>query len=70
MARYVARFLKSVLSDTGHEVQAIQRTFDVDAPNRAEATRLAKKRFCELECVQRWSDHADSLILDEADFPS
>jgi hypothetical protein len=70
MARYVAKFLKNVISDTGHQVQVLQRTLDVDAPDRVEATRLAKKRFCELERVQRWSDHADALVLNEADFPS
>lgn len=70
MGRYVAKFLKNVLSDTGQQVQVIQRTLDIDAPNRAEATKAAEQRFCDLERVQRWSDHADALVLDEADFPS
>jgi hypothetical protein len=70
MPRYVAKFTKKVLSDSGHQSTITQRTFDLEAANREEAKRLAERRFCQLEGVQGWSSHADSLVIEEADFPS
>jgi hypothetical protein len=68
--RYLAKFTKNVLSDTGHQATITQRSFDVDARNREEATQLAKKRFCDLERIKDWSSHADNLVIEEADFLS
>jgi hypothetical protein len=68
--RYVAKFIKNVLSDTGHQASITQRSFDLDAHDREEATRLAKIRFCETEGITDWSSHADDLLIQEADFPS
>jgi hypothetical protein len=68
--RYVAKFTKNVLSDSGHQSSITQRTFDLQAANREEAKRLAERRFCELEGVKDWSSHADNLLIEEADFPS
>jgi hypothetical protein len=62
--------MKNVLSDTGHQATVTQRSFDVDARNREEATQLAKKRFCDLERIKDWSSHADNLVIEEADFLS
>jgi hypothetical protein len=47
--RYVAKFTKKVLTDSGHQSSIIQRAFDLDARDRDEASRLAKARFCDLE---------------------
>jgi hypothetical protein len=68
--RYVAKFTKKVLTDSGHQSSITQRAFDLDACDRDEARRLAKARFCELEGIQNWSSHADDMVLEEADFPS
>ena len=70
MPRYVAKFTKKVLTDSGHQSSIIQRAFDLDARDRDEAGRLAKARFCDLEGIQNWSSHADDMVLEEADFPS
>jgi hypothetical protein len=70
VSRYVAKFTKKVLTDSGHQSSITQRAFDLDAPHRDEASRLAKARFCDLEGIQNWSSHADDLVLEEADFPS
>ena len=70
MPRYLAKFTKNVLSDTGHQATITQRTFEVQARNKEEATQLAKRRFCDLEGIEDWSSHADNLVIEEADFPS
>jgi hypothetical protein len=70
MPCYVAKFTKKVLSDTGHQATVVQRTFDLQAPNREVATQLAKRRFCSLEGIKDWSSHADDLLIEEADFAS
>ena len=70
MPRYVAKFTKKVLTDSGHQSSIIQRAFDLDARDRDEASQLAKARFCDLEGIQNWSSHADDMVLEEADFPS
>jgi hypothetical protein len=48
----------------------VERTFDIDARDRTEATELARKRFCELENISNWATHADEFSIKEADFPS
>jgi hypothetical protein len=70
MARFVAKFRKRVISDTGHEATITQRSLDVDAPDRHGARELAIGDFCALERVTDWRMHADDLIVEEADFPS
>jgi hypothetical protein len=70
MTRYVAKFTKNVLSDSGHESTIVQRTSDLEAPNREIARQLAEQRFCALEGIENWSSHADNVVIQEADFPS
>jgi hypothetical protein len=70
MPRYIAKFTKKVLSDTGHQATIIQRAFDLQARNKTEAKQLAQRRFCDLEGIDDWSSHADNLVIEEADFPS
>ena len=48
MPRYVAKFTKKVLTDSGHQSSITQRAFDLDAPDRDEASRLAKGAFLRL----------------------
>ena len=70
MPRYVAKFMKRVLNDSGHQTTIVQRALDLDAQDRNAALELAKKCFCELEGISSWDAHADEVIVEEADFPS
>ena len=70
MARYIARFMKDVLGENGHEAEICQRSLEIEAPNLGDAAELAKMRFCETENVKDWSLHADRVHLADAEFPS
>jgi hypothetical protein len=70
MARYLARFMKDVLGDNGHEAEICQRSIDIEAPCVADAEKLAKTRFCESEHVRDWLLHADRVHVTDAEFPS
>jgi hypothetical protein len=70
MARYVARFMKNVLGENGHEAEICQRSIEIEAPNLIDAAELAKTRFCQCEQVGDWLLHADSLHVIDAEFPS
>jgi hypothetical protein len=70
MARYIARFMKDVLGENGHEAEICQRSIEVEAANEAHAADAAKVRFCETENVKDWILHADRVQIAEAEFPS
>jgi hypothetical protein len=70
MARYVARFMKNVLGENGHEAEICQRVIEIEAPCTTDAAELAKTRFCESEQVKDWLLHADRIHVAEAEFPS
>jgi hypothetical protein len=70
MARYVARFMKDVLGENGHEAEICQRSIEIEATNRGHAAELAKIRFCQAENVGDWSLHADRVHVGDAEFPS
>ena len=70
MARYVARFMKNVLGENGHEAEICQRSIEIEAPSVIDATELAKLKFCETERVGEWLLHADRVHLTDAEFPS
>ena len=70
MARYIARFMKNVLGENGHETEICQRSIEIEAPTTGHAAELAKIRFCETENVKDWSLHADRVRVVDADFPS
>lgn len=70
MSRYIARFMKNVLGENGHEAEICQRSIEVDAPSVIDATELAKMKFCETERVGDWLLHADRVHLTDAEFPS
>jgi hypothetical protein len=70
MSLYVVRFMKNVLGDNGHEIEACQGTLEVDASNEGQALELAKQRFCEAQSLCDWSLHADRVQVNSADFPS
>ncbi len=66
MARYIARFMKDVLGENGHEAEICQRSIEIEAPNRRHAIKLAKTRFCESENVKDWFLHADRVLVSHA----
>jgi hypothetical protein len=70
MARYIARFMKDVLGENGHESEICQRSLEIEASNREHAAELAKIKFCETEKVKNWVLHADRVHVAEAEFPS
>ncbi|MBR0764858.1 hypothetical protein [Bradyrhizobium japonicum] len=70
MAHFVVRFIKDVVGDQGQPFEACQHSIDVDAPDEAEATLLAKQKFCEGRAIRHWSLHADRIDVKPADFPS
>jgi hypothetical protein len=70
MARYVARFMKNVLGENGHEAEICQRSIEIEAPSVVDAAELAKMKFCESERVADWLLHADRVHLTDAEFPS
>jgi hypothetical protein len=70
MARYVARFMKNVLGENGHEAEICQRSIEIEAPSLIDAAELAKMKFCENERVGDWLLHADRVHVTDAEFPS
>jgi hypothetical protein len=70
MARYIARFMKNVLGENGHETEICQRSMEIEARSSAHAAKLAKEKFCESEQVKDWSLHADRVRIADAEFPS
>ena len=70
MTRYIARFMKDVLGENGHEAEICQRSIEIEAPSRVHAAELAKMKFCETENVRDWLLHADRVHVADAEFPS
>jgi hypothetical protein len=70
MARYIARFMKNVLGENGHEAEICQRSIEIEAPSKGRAAELAKIKFCETENVKEWVLHADHVRIADAEFPS
>jgi hypothetical protein len=70
MARYIARFMKYVLGENGHEAEICQRLIEIEAKNQAGATDAAKIKFCETENVKEWFLRADRVLVAESEFLS
>jgi hypothetical protein len=70
MSRYVVRFFKNVVGGRGHEVEACQRWFEIEAADKSAAVEIAKREFCESGHLLVWSVRADRIQVVEADFPS
>ena len=70
MARYVARFMKDVLGENGHEGEICQRSIEIEAPSSGLAAEFAKTKFCEAERVKDWFLHANRVHIAHAEFPS
>ena len=70
MARYIARFVKNVLGENGHEAEICQRLIEIEAENQAGAADAAKVKFCETENVKDWFLRADRVLVAESEFLS
>ena len=70
MTRYIARFMKNVLGENGHEAEICQRAIEIDALCVTDAAELAKMKFCESENLRDWRLHADRVHVIDAEFPS
>jgi hypothetical protein len=70
MARYIARFMKNVLGENGHEAEICQSSMEIEALSQADAAELAKIKFCEREKLKDWSLHADRVQVSDAEFAS
>ena len=70
MARYIARFMKDVLGENGHEAEICQRSIEIEASGHGHAAELAKIQFCESENVKNWLLHADRVHVADVEFPS
>ncbi len=70
MAHYIARFMKDVLGENGHEAEICQRSIEIEASCLTHATELAKAKFCKTENVGDWLLHADRVHIADAEFPS
>ena len=70
MSLYVARFMKNVLGENGHEAEICQRSIEIDAAGLGDAAELAKLKFREMENVKNWLLHADRVHVTGAEFPS
>jgi len=69
MPRYIARFMKDVLGENGHEAEICQRSIEIEAPSSGHAAEMAKIKFCETERVKDWLLHADRVRITDAEFP-
>jgi hypothetical protein len=70
MAHYIARFMKDVLGENGHEAEICQRSIEIEASCLTDAAELAKAKFCKTENVGDWLLHADRVHIADAEFPS
>lgn len=70
MSRFIGRFYKYVLGDSGRGDDVCQCTVDLDAVNEARAKDVAKQKFCDLHGSDDWTLHADRVEIKPADFPS
>jgi hypothetical protein len=70
MAHYIARFMKDVLGENGHEAEICQRSVEIEASCLTDAAELAKAKFCKTENVGDWLLHADRVHIADAEFPS
>jgi hypothetical protein len=70
MPRFIVQFMKDVLGENGRQLEICQGTFEVDARNKAEASKVAELKFCQSHGVLKWLDHADRVDVKEGDFPS
>lgn len=67
MPSYRIRFVNRVLSSDGHQFTAVQRILRIVADDADQATRLAQRRFEELERVTHWRNHAQSMQVESVE---
>ena len=63
MPRFRVTFRKVVYDDTGHARAICQRIVEVEEHDDASAQATAMQRFCDLENVTNWLNHADWMEI-------
>lgn len=69
MPKYIVKFMKRLTNDSGHSRTVVQHTFETISNNRDEAAQTAKE-ILEAREKGPWTLHADTISVEEADFPS
>ena len=67
MPRFRVTFRKIVYGNTGHACAICQRIVDVDAHDIGSAQTAAIERFCDLETINNWLNHADWMEIARAE---
>jgi hypothetical protein len=67
MPRFRVTFRKIVYGNTGHACAICQRVVDVDARDFGSAQVAAIARFCDLETIDNWLNHADWMEIARAE---
>ena len=67
MPRFRVTFRKVVYGNTGLARTICQRVVDVDAHDIGSAQATAIARFCDLEAITDWLNHADWLEIARAE---
>ena len=67
MPRFRVTFRKIVYDDTGHARAICQRIVEVEERDDASAQATAMQRFCDLESVTSWLNHADWMEIARVD---
>ncbi len=63
MPRFRVTFRKVVYDNTGHARAICQRIVEVEERDSASARATAMQRFCDLENVTNWLNHADWMEI-------
>lgn len=61
---YRVSFFKKLTDTTGHTVDAVQGTVDVECHRRSRAIRSARRKFAKLKDVSVWTLRADYERVD------
>ncbi len=64
MTTYRVSLFKTLSNDIGHEVEVLQRQFEVDAHSEIEALKVAKNQYCSLMNISDCSFYTDAFKID------
>jgi hypothetical protein len=70
MKRYVVKFYKNVVDDSGHKAEICQGECQVDAASTLAAVEQGKRAFRDQARIPHWSLHADRISVAETEYPS
>ncbi len=64
MPRFRVRFFKGVITDTGQDIDAVQHTVEIDAPDEKQAMEAAKEAFCAERGIKDWRVNAERIEIE------